>query len=156
LVFLWLAVPWLQAELDAFRDTFNNSKRRSDKHKIIPQGRAPDYIRKYPEQFDTRDYKVIVPEDLLQEMEDRWAPPDHSVFQLVPPEFAYHAVNLHRMCDCPPVSHGTFLLNFRQLRNAFMPDVDHHVLEGYVFSHDRDHDRDHDSVAIILGQRNYR
>ena len=58
LIFLWLAVPWLQAELDSFRDTFNNSKRRSDKHKIIPQGRAPDYIRKYPEQFDTRDYKV--------------------------------------------------------------------------------------------------
>lgn len=37
-----------------------------------------------------------------------------------------------------------------------MPDVDHHVLEGYIFSHDRDHDREHDSVAIIPGQRNYR
>ena len=88
-------------------------------------------------------------------MEDRWAPQDHSVFELVPPEFAYHADNLFKICGCPPVSHGTFLMAFRQLKNAFMPEVDHHLLEDYLSSHERDHDREHGGVAIIPGQKNY-
>ena len=58
LIFLWLAVPWLQAELNQLRNRFNRLKRRRDKHKILPQGRAPQYIRTHPECFDSRDFKV--------------------------------------------------------------------------------------------------
>lgn len=59
LVFLWLAVPWLQSELDQLRHRYNHSARRSDKHKILPQGKPPQLIRTHPEQFGCRDYKVI-------------------------------------------------------------------------------------------------
>lgn len=41
MVFLWLAVPWVQSELDIYRQTVNTSKKRHDKHKILPQGRSP-------------------------------------------------------------------------------------------------------------------
>ena len=57
-VFRWLAVPWLQAELNQLRNRFNRLKRRRDKHKILPQGRAPQCIRTHPECFDSRDFKV--------------------------------------------------------------------------------------------------
>ena len=51
-------MPWLQAKLDQFRHRFNNSRCRHQKHKILPQGRVPDYIHENPEEFDARDYKV--------------------------------------------------------------------------------------------------
>lgn len=57
LVFLWLAVPWLQAELDLWVRRFNSSPRRADKHKLTPQG-VPDLIAAHPEEFMARDYKV--------------------------------------------------------------------------------------------------
>lgn len=57
LTFLWLAIPWLQAELDLFAHRFNTSRRRNDKHKVTPQG-IPDLIAKRPELYGARDYKV--------------------------------------------------------------------------------------------------
>lgn len=57
LVLRWLAVPWLQHELDLWVTTYNSTPRRSDKHKILPQG-IPNMIASKPEQFATKDYKV--------------------------------------------------------------------------------------------------
>ena len=51
-------IPWLQAELDTFRDRFNSSPHHCNKNKILPQGAALEYIREHPEDFDARDYKV--------------------------------------------------------------------------------------------------
>ena len=89
-------------------------------------------------------------------MENEWAPPDHPVFTLVPPEFDYHARNLYTLLDCPPVSHGSFLLTFRRLRDAFMPDIARQPLQRYIASHDRNHNREYDIVDILPGQQNLR
>jgi hypothetical protein len=89
-------------------------------------------------------------------MENEWAPPDHPVFTLVPLEFEHHVRNLYAIQNYPPVSHHTFLLTFRQLRDVFMPDVGRHPLATYVSYHDQDHDREHDLVGILPGQRNLR
>ncbi|KAH9948917.1 hypothetical protein B0H21DRAFT_707499 [Amylocystis lapponica] len=74
LLFLWLAIPWLQNELDAYVERWNSTSRRADKHKVTPHG-IPDLITAKPERFGTRDFKVLVPTELLDEMELAWAPP---------------------------------------------------------------------------------
>ncbi len=57
LLFLWLAVPWLQAELDSWVAQFNSTQRRKDKHKILPQG-IPDLVTRKPERYQMLDFKV--------------------------------------------------------------------------------------------------
>ena len=87
-------------------------------------------------------------------MENEWAPPDHPVFTLVPPEFDYHAWNLYTLLDCPPVSHSSFLPTFRQLWDVFLPDIARQPLHQYIASHDHDHNREYDMVDILPGQLN--
>ena len=57
LVFQWLAIPWLQAELDAWRRRFNSTPRRADKNKVLPHG-IPDLITAKPYQFGTFNFKA--------------------------------------------------------------------------------------------------
>jgi len=57
LVFRWLAIPWLQAELDSWAHRFNTSPRRADKNKILPQG-IPDIIFTKPQTYGHEDFKV--------------------------------------------------------------------------------------------------
>ncbi|KAJ7668100.1 hypothetical protein B0H17DRAFT_1210072 [Mycena rosella] len=86
LVFRWLAIPWLQLELDSWVKRFNSSKRRADRGKILPN-QIPDLIAAKPHMFGVHDYKVIIPPPLFDEMQAKWAPTTDQVFQLVPPNF---------------------------------------------------------------------
>ena len=58
LVFRWLAIPWLQAELDSWRRRFNSTPRRADKNKVLPCG-IPDIITDKPARYGTVDFKVL-------------------------------------------------------------------------------------------------
>ncbi|KAI0640541.1 hypothetical protein C8Q79DRAFT_921410 [Trametes meyenii] len=118
LVFLWVMVPWLQAELNAWVSQFNSTARRADKNKILPHG-IPDIIAAKPERFNVLDFKVGVPDELFDEMEARWAPPDHAVFQLVPPEFNTIAEHLYAMIGSPATSSQTVWTVYLQLLQAF-------------------------------------
>ena len=89
-------------------------------------------------------------------MENEWAPPDHEVFRLVPPEFDYHARNLYAMIGNPVVDHKTIVSVFRRLRNAFLPFEGEHPLARYAASLDQEYDRDQHSVPIIPGLRDMR
>jgi len=57
LLFRWLAIPWLQAELDAWSHRWNSSSRRADKHKILPRG-IPDLIHAKPDNYNSKSYMV--------------------------------------------------------------------------------------------------
>ena len=57
LIFRWLAIPWLQAELDAWMRRYNSSPRRADKHKILPHG-IPDIIHMKPHLYGSKDFKA--------------------------------------------------------------------------------------------------
>lgn len=57
LVFRWLAIPWIQAEVDAWVFQRNSCPPRRDKNKILPQG-VPAIIRSQPELYGSSDYKV--------------------------------------------------------------------------------------------------
>ena len=57
LVFRWLAIPWIQAELDTWVHQRNFTAPRHDKNKILPHG-VPAIIRAYPKRYNALDYKV--------------------------------------------------------------------------------------------------
>jgi hypothetical protein len=57
LIFLWLAIPWLQAELDAWVMLRNRTAPRADRNKILPHG-IPELIRFKPTKFGTVDLKA--------------------------------------------------------------------------------------------------
>ncbi|OJA09851.1 hypothetical protein AZE42_12783 [Rhizopogon vesiculosus] len=56
-VFRWLAIPWLQAELDAWVHRRNHNAPRRDKHKILPHS-IPAIIRAKPHEYNSLDFKV--------------------------------------------------------------------------------------------------
>ncbi|OBZ73681.1 hypothetical protein A0H81_06483 [Grifola frondosa] len=124
LVFLWLAIPWLQAELDAYMKQFNGSQRRADKNKILPHG-IPDVITAKPERFNTTDFKVLVSPEIFDDAEAKWAPRDHPVFHLVPPEFGTLADKLYSMLGNPAVNSDSFWTVYVSLLAAFrqLPQV---------------------------------
>ncbi|KAG1856421.1 hypothetical protein F4604DRAFT_1685451 [Suillus subluteus] len=79
-IFRWLAIPWLQAELDAW---------------------------------------VPIPGDLIDEVEGIYAPPDHPVFELVPPIFGRHAQDLYASLGKPRVSSKSFWDVYQLMRQQF-------------------------------------
>ncbi|KAI9445613.1 hypothetical protein F5148DRAFT_1254841, partial [Russula earlei] len=102
LVFHWLAIPWLQAELGAWTWRFNSSPRRADKHKLLPQG-IPNIIHTKPHLYGSQDFKVVVSSDIFDKMEQEWVQPHSPVFQLVPPTFAKQITMLYQTMGEPAV-----------------------------------------------------
>ncbi|KAJ7037131.1 hypothetical protein C8F04DRAFT_1180848 [Mycena alexandri] len=134
LVFRWLAVPWIQKELDEYVRIFNATSRRKDKHKILPQG-IPDLIASKPQQYGATDYKVrflgyprfivdakqtqvVITPELFDELDATWAPSDDPVFQLVPPSFQAEASVLYEHLGSPEVTLGSFWHVYVDLLNA--------------------------------------
>jgi hypothetical protein len=60
LIFRWLAIPWLQAELDSYRERRNGTKRRYDKNKLLPRGVPNDIFQNpsQPKYEDAKDFMV--------------------------------------------------------------------------------------------------
>ncbi|KAJ7107132.1 hypothetical protein C8R44DRAFT_637746, partial [Mycena epipterygia] len=152
LVFRWLAIPWLQRELDAWVKRFNSTPRRADKHKILPHG-IPDLIASKPESFATKDYKVVVTPDLFDEMEATWASPDDPVFNLVPPSFHAQATELYTAMGNPEVTFNTFWIAYGQLLNAFETLA---VEEALVTDMEAADDHFEHAPDLIAGQRELR
>jgi hypothetical protein len=52
--------PWLQAELDLYRDRINHTAKRADRNKVLPHG-VPEHIYEQPEDFGCLNFKVCFP-----------------------------------------------------------------------------------------------
>ena len=57
LVFRWIAVPWIQSELDKWVIIRNCTAPRSDPKKVLPHG-IPELIREKPHKYGALDFKV--------------------------------------------------------------------------------------------------
>ena len=57
LVFRWLSIPWIQAELDEWVILRNRTAPQADRNKILPHG-IPELIRNKLEKYGTLDFKV--------------------------------------------------------------------------------------------------
>ncbi|KAF6745208.1 hypothetical protein DFP72DRAFT_824746, partial [Ephemerocybe angulata] len=87
LIFRFTFIPWLQLELDRYRNRVNNTSKRKMAHKLTPHGRPAD-IHFRPNDFDeSRDFKVLVPPTILEETRATYIDENHRVLQLVPPSF---------------------------------------------------------------------
>ena len=57
LLFRWLAIPWMQSELDSYIFLHNNSRRRADRHKVLPHG-IPADIFEHATDYGMQDFRV--------------------------------------------------------------------------------------------------
>ncbi|KIL56954.1 hypothetical protein M378DRAFT_16621 [Amanita muscaria Koide BX008] len=126
LVFRWLAVPWLQAEIDKWVQKYNTSSRRANKRKILPKG-IPDVIHRKPERFGSQNFQLIVPPEMFNELQQEWAPLDDAVFQLTPPGFHAQADAHYTSLGCPAVSRGTFWSVYSALLDRFRSGLEDSV-----------------------------
>jgi hypothetical protein len=146
LVFRWLAIPWLQAELDKWVIMYNSSPRRANKHKTLPHG-IPDLIHAKPERYNSKNFQVCsliksdqildmthhtqiaVSDDMFETLQQEWAPRDDPVFQLTPISFHQQADNYYTSLDRPAVSKGTFWDVYKSLLTCFRHHPRHATLE---------------------------
>ncbi|KAI0741878.1 hypothetical protein C8Q80DRAFT_1109776 [Daedaleopsis nitida] len=119
LVFRWVAIPWLQRELDCWRAQFNLMPRRPSKHKILPNG-IPMLIAATPRKYGLQDFKVGVPPELFNAVEQEWAPPTHPVFELVPPAFASRISAFYLDMQSPAVTGDNFWEIYLRLLECFL------------------------------------
>lgn len=70
--------------------------------------------------------QVLVSDELFDEMEQRWAPPDHPVFDITPPPFNVKALELYTALGSPSVTSDSFWDVYRNLLAAFhaLPNAD--------------------------------
>lgn len=57
LTFQWLAIPFIQCELDEYTKMHNTTARRANKHKILPHG-IPQQMFRFPSTVKAYDFKV--------------------------------------------------------------------------------------------------
>ncbi|ETW77066.1 hypothetical protein HETIRDRAFT_326449 [Heterobasidion irregulare TC 32-1] len=107
LLFRWLAIPWLQCKLDAWVYQRNMTAHHANRHKILPHG-IPELICQQPHHYDSIDFKVVISDALINELEQRWALPAHDVFKLVLDKFVDRIQPLYLNLSEPQVSFDLF------------------------------------------------
>ena len=60
LVFHYVFIPWLQRELDWYKESHNDIRPRKDRRKILPIER-PNLIYDFPQDYGTCDFAVLLP-----------------------------------------------------------------------------------------------
>ncbi|KAJ6580543.1 hypothetical protein DFH09DRAFT_1246021 [Mycena vulgaris] len=118
LVFRWVFIPWLQSELDAYRDRVNNTAKRADRNKVLPHG-VPNDMYRHPENYGVLDFKIKVKPQAIEEVRALYASRDHDVFQLVPPDFHAIIARMHVTIGQPSVPRGTCWNVYLQLLEQF-------------------------------------
>ncbi|KAJ7066212.1 hypothetical protein C8F01DRAFT_1346312, partial [Mycena amicta] len=106
LVFRWVFIPWIQAELNSYKHRVNNTAKRADRKKILPHG-VPSHIAASPQDYGVLDFKIPVEKETIEQVRTLYAPRDHAVFELVPPDFAVLAQEFYFKRGEPAVGHGT-------------------------------------------------
>ncbi|KAJ7277156.1 hypothetical protein C8J57DRAFT_1060751, partial [Mycena rebaudengoi] len=144
LVFRWVFIPWLQQELDAYRERVNNTAKRADRNKILPHG-VPNHLYEAPEDYGVLDFKIVVDPASVVEVRHLYAPPEHAVFQLVPPDFAQLATEFYLQLGQPVISrtnvwdiYMALLTQFQHLDNVHRVPVKLDKHWGYALTMARD------------------
>ncbi|KAJ7176192.1 hypothetical protein C8R43DRAFT_942992 [Mycena crocata] len=110
LVFRWVFIPWLQKELDAYRERVNNTAKRADRNKVLPHG-AIDKVRAL------------------------YAPKEHEVFQLVPPDFQAIITQMYTEMGQPPVTRNNCWDVYLHLLGRFRALDDTHNIPADIDEH---------------------
>ncbi|KAG1906489.1 uncharacterized protein F5891DRAFT_1181900 [Suillus fuscotomentosus] len=103
LIFQWVFIPWLQRELDGYKDHVNNSAKRHDCNKVLPHG-VPNLIYESPEDFWALDFKIILEPSTIDHVRSTYIDPDHALFDLVPQEFGHFIQDYYHELGRPSVN----------------------------------------------------
>ncbi|CAK5277789.1 unnamed protein product [Mycena citricolor] len=121
LVFRWVFIPWLQAELDAYQHRINNTRKRHDRNKILPNG-VPMHMFEYPEDYAILDFKI-------------------KIFELVPPDFNILISGFYSNIGSPSVDREScwdiyllLLSKFRELDQIHDVDLSADEKWGYTLT----------------------
>ncbi|CAK5271654.1 unnamed protein product [Mycena citricolor] len=148
LVFRWVFIPWLQAELDFYRNRVNNTTKRHDRNKILPSG-VPIDMFEHPEDYGILDFKIKADPEGVRKVRNIYASPQHEIFQLVPPDFEVIISDLYTEIGSPAVDRNSCWEVYLQLIAKFkaldkLHSVDQTVDDrwGYALSHAAEEYRD--------------
>jgi len=84
---------------------------------------VPNLINSNPHLFGVKDFRVIVGDDLFNEMERHWCQSDLEVFKLVPDFFQLHIERVYQAIDSPAISSDNFWTVYSLLCGEFKKDA---------------------------------
>ncbi|KAJ7847149.1 hypothetical protein B0H14DRAFT_3867559 [Mycena olivaceomarginata] len=157
-LFRWLFVPYLQNELDVWTKRQNGSMRHTYKHKILPHG-IPDEIHENPGKFRGQSFakQVHVDNNLLDEMEALWAPPDNPVFELTSSSFHARVQQLYTDIGCPTIEYTLIWNVFEELKDQLereLQDGDREAVATELRTLEQNFEQDADLVDVALPGEN--
>ncbi|KAG1735512.1 hypothetical protein EDB19DRAFT_1638381, partial [Suillus lakei] len=119
MVFRWVFIPWLQRELDGYRDRINNTAKRRDRNKagtfnILPHG-VPSLIYDSPEDFNALDFKVTIDHDGVDRVRELYINSSHPMFDIVPPTLRNFIQHCYDEMGCPEVTRTNVWTVYRNL-----------------------------------------
>ncbi|KIO09156.1 hypothetical protein M404DRAFT_55275, partial [Pisolithus tinctorius Marx 270] len=106
MVFCWIFIPWLQQELEGYRERVNHTSKWRDRNKVLPHG-IPELIFSSPEDYGALDFKFMVDKAALTHVRQLYIDLNHLVFDLVPGPLNMHLEECYNGLGHPPVTHLT-------------------------------------------------
>ncbi|CAK5263853.1 unnamed protein product [Mycena citricolor] len=131
LVFRWVFIRWLQAELEGYQNRVNMTAKRQDRNKILPHG-VPQHMLEYPEEYAVLDFKIKVQQQHIDAVRQEYASPDHDIFNLVPPDFDALISGFYQEIGKPAVNRETCWEIYHQLLDRFEHLEEIHNMESNV------------------------
>ncbi|KIK23170.1 hypothetical protein PISMIDRAFT_11080 [Pisolithus microcarpus 441] len=122
MIFRWIFIPWLQAELDAYRDRVN--------HTVLPHG-IPELIFSSPQDYGALDLKFMVDKAALKHVCRLYVNTNHAVFNLVPCPLSAHLEERYNNLGHPTISRQTVWRIYLDLLHTIQDDaltLHHHTL----------------------------
>ncbi|THU81135.1 hypothetical protein K435DRAFT_937812 [Dendrothele bispora CBS 962.96] len=103
-VFKWVAIPWFQND-----------------------------IEEHPHCYNALDFKIPIDPNAscIRKAEELYAPPDHPVFELVPPEFNYWVTSYYQQIGSPVVTCHNVWNVYTEILRKFQPFCTMTSLQGY-------------------------
>ncbi|KAI6005574.1 hypothetical protein EDD15DRAFT_2384304 [Pisolithus albus] len=134
MIFRWVFIPWLQAELDNYRDRINHSRKRRDEKKVLPHG-IPNLIYHCAEDYGALDFKVMVAPGAIDYIEQLYITQNHVVFDLVPASLNNLINSCYDQLGCPPVGRSSVWTVYYE---NMAPDTEVDLLPGLHDLHETD------------------
>ncbi|KAI6146513.1 hypothetical protein EDD17DRAFT_1651475, partial [Pisolithus thermaeus] len=148
MIFQWIFIPWLQAELDAYRDRVNYTAKHRDCNKILPHG-VPELVFSSPQDYGALDLKFMVDKATLKHVHQLYINTGHPVFDLVPRPLHEVLEECYNDLGCPTVTRLTVWHVYLDLLHAVQ---DHATLHLDLPTSPADADAN-DNLPLLEGQR---
>jgi hypothetical protein len=94
--------------------------------------------------------------DLIDRFEAEFAPPDHEVFQLTPPEFHLRTSSFYDALGRPPITRDSFWAVYHQVLDCFKTTIDEALLPVVEGLFDTVKRVEEDEVELLPGQEELR